>query len=87
MTDLLDLLLSPELVAALDEHVRAVVADAVRDEGGRASDLRDIFHRKGPRSADQLALVAEMIVPGEGQDDLGQRANCLTILAVGCPPR
>jgi hypothetical protein len=30
--DLLDLALSPEFVAALDEHIREVVAEAVREE-------------------------------------------------------
>ena len=33
--ELLDLLLSPELVAALDEHIREVVAEAIREERAR----------------------------------------------------
>jgi hypothetical protein len=48
---------------------------SVRDEEGRSSDLRDIFHRVGDRSMDRMTFEAEMIVPAEGQDDLGQRAE------------
>lgn len=47
----------------------------VRDEGGRMSDLRAIFHRCGNDYDRQMSFEAEMIVPLEGQDDLGQKAR------------
>src|ERR1051325_718993 len=62
-------------LSALADRPLLEAALSVRDEGGRSSDLRDIFHRVGERSADRMAFEAEMIVPAEGQDDLGQRAE------------
>ncbi|MDY7014883.1 MAG: AAA family ATPase, partial [Cyanobacteriota bacterium] len=48
---------------------------AVRDEGGRTSDIRSLFHRVGNTYAPEMSFVAEMIVPEEGVDDLGQTAK------------
>ncbi len=48
---------------------------SVRDEGGRTADLRSLFHRIGNEIADQMSFEAEMIVPQEGRDDLGQEAE------------
>jgi predicted ATPase len=62
-------------LSALADRPLIEAALSVRDEGGRSSDLRDIFHRVGDRSLDRMAFEAEMIVPAEGQDDLGQRAE------------
>lgn len=60
---------------------------SVRSEGGRTVDLRHLFHRAGDRFADQMTFEAEMIIPPDGVDDLGQRATasitflryCLTL--------
>jgi hypothetical protein len=38
--DLLELALSPELLAALDEHISEVAAEAVRDELARQAERR-----------------------------------------------
>lgn len=48
---------------------------SVRDETGRASDLRSIFHRVGDQYDEEMSFEAEMIVPPEGTDDLGQEAK------------
>lgn len=62
-------------LSALADRPLLEAALSVRDEGGRSSDLRDIFHRAGDRSADRITLEAEMLIPPEGSDDLGQRAQ------------
>ena len=61
--------------ALADQPLAMEAALSVRDEAGRSSDLRGIFHRVGERSVERMAFEAEMIVPAEGQDDLGQRAE------------
>ncbi|MEH1782058.1 MAG: AAA family ATPase [Nostoc sp.] len=48
---------------------------SVRDEGGRTADVRSLFHRVGDKYADEMSFDAEMIVPEEGVDDLGQKAE------------
>src|SRR5579872_5226816 len=54
---------------------------SVRDEGGRAADLRGIFHRSTYGHAREMSFMAEMIVPSEGVDDLGQTAKAsITLL-------
>ena len=55
-------------------------AMAVRDETGKASDLRGIFrkykskHFPKAEFADEMSFEAELIIPKEGVDDLGQQA-------------
>jgi predicted ATPase len=54
---------------------------SVRAEGGKASDLRSLFHRVGEDFADRMSFEAEMIVPPEAVDDLGQTGKAsITIL-------
>lgn len=50
----------------------------VRDEGGRAADIRSLFHRAGDNVAEKIRFEAEMIVPSQGVDDLGQTAKAST---------
>lgn len=50
-------------------------AKSVRDEEGRASDIRSLFHRVGENHATKISFEAEMIVPETGMDDLGQVAK------------
>ncbi|MHC5731340.1 MAG: AAA family ATPase, partial [Nostoc sp.] len=38
-------------------------------------DVRSLFHRVGDEYADEMSFDAEMIVPEEGVDDLGQKAE------------
>jgi predicted ATPase len=63
------------LLSSLADRPLMEAALSVRDEGGRTTDLRGIFHQVGERFADRISFAAEMIVPSEGQDDLGQKAE------------
>jgi len=45
----------------------------VRDEAGHNTDVRGLFHRIGDRSEkEEISFEAEMIVPSQAVDDLGQ---------------
>jgi predicted ATPase len=48
---------------------------SVRGEGERSADISSFFHRIGDRHAKEMSFEAEMIVPGEGIDDLGQKTE------------
>ncbi|MUH01692.1 AAA family ATPase [Scytonema sp. UIC 10036] len=48
---------------------------SVRERGGRTSDVRSLFHRVGDEYVNEMSFEAEMIVPYEGIDDLGQKAE------------
>jgi predicted ATPase len=50
-------------------------ANSVRNDGGRAGDLRQLFHRLGDEHASEMRFIAEMIVPTDATDDLGQPAK------------
>jgi predicted ATPase len=62
-------------LSALASRSLLDAALSVRDEGGRTADLRSLFHRVGDRYAKEMSFEVEMIVPEEGQDDLGQTAK------------
>lgn len=62
-------------LSALTDRPLIDAALSVRDEGGRTTDIRSLFHRVGNEYADQMSFEAEMIVPYEGWDDLGQKAT------------
>ncbi|NCO33620.1 MAG: AAA family ATPase [Armatimonadetes bacterium] len=64
-----------KFLSALADHTLIDAATQVRGEGGRASDIRSLFHRNGDQYADRMSFEAEMIVPYEGVDDLGQQAH------------
>src|ERR1700733_2035156 len=44
----------------------------VRDETGHNTDVRGLFHHVGNKWAKTISFEAEMIVPPEAVDDLGQ---------------
>ncbi len=50
----------------------------VRDARGKAGDVRGLFHRVGDTYDDEMSFEAEMIVPKQGADDLGQIAKATT---------
>jgi predicted ATPase len=62
-------------LSALADNPLIDAAKAVRDEGGRASDIRNLFHCVGEYHAGKMTFEAEMIVPEWGIDDLGQEAK------------
>ncbi len=47
-------------------------AMSVRDDSARANDVRGLFHRVGDQVAPKMRFEAEMVVPAEAVDDLGQ---------------
>ena len=53
---------------------------AVRDDTGRNTDVRDLFHLAGGHRAPTMSFTAEMIVPSDAVDDLGQRAKATITL-------
>jgi len=67
-------------------HFLSVLADkplveaakSIRDEQGRTTDVRSLFHRVGDVNDGQMTFDAEMIIPKEGSDDLGQSAKATT---------
>lgn len=54
---------------------------SIRSEGGRSGDIRSLFHRAGDKYDEKMYFEAEMIIPPEGVDDLGQKA-CASITFV-----
>jgi predicted ATPase len=62
-------------LSALADRPLIEAARSVRDESGRTGDIRSLFHRVGDKYDDEMSFEAEMIVPQEGADDLGQRAK------------
>jgi predicted ATPase len=50
-------------------------ARSIRSEEGNSGDVRGLFHRAGSKYHEKMALEAEMIIPGEGIDDMSQRAE------------
>lgn len=62
-------------LSALADHPLIDAALSVRDEGGRTTDVKSLFHRVGDTFDKEMSFEAEMIVPHEGWDDLGQRAK------------
>ncbi len=55
-------------------------ARSVRDDSGRAGDVRALFHQAGDHPQQPLRFSAEMIVPPTAEDDFGQTAKALTRL-------
>jgi predicted ATPase len=56
-------------------HPLATAAQRVRDEEGQGSDVRGLFHRAGNHQSKRIRFEAEMIIPDQSQDDLGQTAK------------
>lgn len=53
-------------------HSLLEAALRVRDEAGHNTDVRGLFHRVGNKPGNEISFEAEMIVPPEAIDDLGQ---------------
>jgi len=45
------------------------------ENGGRIADVRSLFQRYGDQHVQEMSFEAEMIVPSEGEDDLGKKAE------------
>jgi predicted ATPase len=59
-------------LSALADHPLREAAMFVRDG---TADIKSLFHRTGKEHTDRMRFEAEMIVPDEGIDDLGQTAK------------
>jgi len=64
-------------LSALTDKTLLDSAMSVRGTG-RSANVRDLFHRVGDDYAPTMRFEAEMIIPAEGTDDLGQRAEATT---------
>lgn len=64
-----------KFLSAIADRPLMDAALSVRDEGNRTGNVRSLFHRIGDDYASEMSFEAEMIVPYEGVDDLGQKAK------------
>jgi predicted ATPase len=62
-------------LSALADKPLLEAALSIRSEGGRSGDVRSLFHRIGDHSESEITFEAEMLVPSEGIDELGQEAK------------
>lgn len=62
-------------LSALSEKTFREAAMSVRDDEGKTTDVKSLFHRVGDYSENKISLEAEMIVPEKGVDDLGVEAE------------
>jgi predicted ATPase len=62
-------------LSALADRPLLEAALSVRDDEGKTGDVRSLFHRVGETYEEKIFFEAEMIVPFEDEDDLGQRAK------------
>ena len=69
-----------QFLSALADHTLVDAAQSVRSEEGRTSDVRNLFHRIDDTDTMEMSLEAEMIIPEEGTDDLGQQAKATVTL-------
>ena len=67
-----------QFLSALADHTLIEAAQSVRSEEGRTSDVHDLFHRIDNTDTTEMSLEAEMIIPEEGVDDLGQQVKATT---------
>ena len=67
-----------QFLSALANQTLIDAARSVRSEEGRTSDVRNLFHRIGNIPIDEMSFEADMIIPQEGIDDLGQQAQATT---------
>lgn len=72
-----------DAIQFLSHLAKETLVDAavrIRSEDGHTGDVRSLFHRLGETYADSMSFEAEMILPQEGIDDLGQKARATTTL-------
>ena len=69
-----------QFLSALADHTLIDAARSVRSDQGRTSDVRNLFHHIGDTDTLEMSIEAEMIIPEEGVDDLGQQAKATTTL-------
>lgn len=65
-------------LSAIADRSLIDAARSIRAESGRSADVRSLFHRVGDVFDTEMSFIAEMIIPEEGLDDLGQKAKATT---------
>ena len=66
-----------DVITFLSDLTRDTLVNAaisIRDEHGKTSNIRNIFHKIGNTYTDKIEIEAEMLIPKEGLDELGQPA-------------
>src|SRR6266542_2815888 len=67
-------------LSALADRPLLDAAASVRSQAGPGGDIRRLFHHVGKEYVDEMSFEAEMIVPSEAIDDLGQTAKATITL-------
>jgi predicted ATPase len=62
-------------LGALSSDTLMNAASRIRDDRGRTTNIRNIFHRLGSEYEKEMTFIAEMLIPNTGVDDLGQQAK------------
>src|ERR1035437_6204040 len=62
-------------LAALADKPLVEAALTVRGGDARRGDVRTLFRRTAGQIADTMKFVAELVIPAEGEDALGQTAT------------
>jgi predicted ATPase len=65
-------------LSSLADSPLTEAAMRVRDQDSLSADIGSIFHRFGKSQDLGMSFEADMIIPSEGTDDLGQEANATT---------
>ena len=69
-----------QFLSALADHTLVDAAQSVRSKSSGTCNVRNLFHRVGDTDITEMSLEAEMIIPQEGIDDLGQQVSATTTL-------
>ena len=64
-----------QFLSALSDRSLIEAAKLVRDESGKTTDIRSLFHRVGDSYDETMSFDVEMIIPKIGIDDLGQEVE------------
>jgi predicted ATPase len=64
-----------QFLSALSDRSLIEAAKSVRDESGKTTDIKSLFHRVGDSYDETMRFEVEMIIPKTGMDDLGQEAE------------
>ncbi len=62
-------------LSAIADRPLMEAASSIRDEEGQRTDVRSLFQLVGDKYEEKMSFEAEMIIPAEGVDDLGQKAE------------
>jgi predicted ATPase len=62
-------------LSAIADRPLIDAARCVRDEKNRSNEVKSLFFRAGNETVDEITFIADMLVPAEGVDELGQTAS------------